>query len=354
MSKRVTIVSINGHGIQGGVERVVAQHKEFFSRNNIPVEIISLDNYPIIKNIRSGFLKQFFFAVAASVHLWCKKLGHDSFVISNGFFAPFYCVDLLVVHGNMAAYRTALGNKKILSGSSILAVMEKIAGFTAKSIWAVSKQAKREWVSYYNTAPSKISVVNNSVNTTLFSPAIEHTPPHFYSQIPNDYVLFVGRLELGKGIEDLAKICEIMHDTHFVFISGIDNTHTMLNRSNVSIYSKIPHSDLPYFYKHAIATILPSKYEGFELITPESLACGTPVIGYGVGALKELAEDGFPGVTVVNTPDEICDKITLLNNLLRHNPDKISTLKSEIRVAVENRLAMYIYDIELKKLLDRI
>ena len=179
MSKRVTIVSINGHGIQGGVERVVAQHKEFFSRNNIPVEVISLDSYTLIKKLSNVFLKQFIFAVVASVHLWCKKLWHDSFVISNGFFAPFYCVDLLVVHGNMAAYRAALGNKKILSGSSILAVMEKIAGFTARSIWAVSKQAKREWVSYYNTAPSKISVVNNSVNTTLFSPAIEHTPPKF-------------------------------------------------------------------------------------------------------------------------------------------------------------------------------
>ena len=59
------------------------------------------------------------------------------------------------------------------------------------------------------------------------------------------------------------------------------------------------------WYRHARATLFPIQWgEPFGLVLLESMACGTPVLAFGKGAVPEIALDGITGFTV-DTLDEM-------------------------------------------------
>jgi glycosyltransferase involved in cell wall biosynthesis len=53
--------------------------------------------------------------------------------------------------------------------------------------------------------------------------------------------------------------------------------------------------ELPGLYGRATVSVLPSLWEAFGLVTVESMACGTPVIGTNDGALPEIISDSRVG-----------------------------------------------------------
>lgn len=54
---------------------------------------------------------------------------------------------------------------------------------------------------------------------------------------------------------------------------------------------RVPESDLPGYYRGAIALVFPSLYEGFGLPVIEAMACGTPVLTSKTTSLPEAAGD---------------------------------------------------------------
>ncbi|GEM_PF-6159440 len=65
---------------------------------------------------------------------------------------------------------------------------------------------------------------------------------------------------------------------------------------NLSIKIGIPYAQMPDIYTACDVVYFPSRYEGFEMITLEALACGIPVVGSRVGAIGYLLDKKFPGV----------------------------------------------------------
>ncbi len=59
---------------------------------------------------------------------------------------------------------------------------------------------------------------------------------------------------------------------------------------NIKMLGYVEHRLLPLLYNATDITIVPSYSEGGPLITPESLACGTPVIATNVGGNPEYLE----------------------------------------------------------------
>ena len=60
---------------------------------------------------------------------------------------------------------------------------------------------------------------------------------------------------------------------------------------SVDFIGHISEEDLPYYYRSADISILPSReLEGFGIMTIESLSCGTPIIGTPVGGTVEILE----------------------------------------------------------------
>lgn len=93
--------------------------------------------------------------------------------------------------------------------------------------------------------------------------------PQIAAQIPNVLLLIGGK---GQERERLEKIIE----------------RTKM-RDHVRLVGFIPDEQLVAYYQAADAFVLPTvALEGFGLVTVESLACGTPVVGTPVGATPEI------------------------------------------------------------------
>lgn len=59
-----------------------------------------------------------------------------------------------------------------------------------------------------------------------------------------------------------------------------------------------PHRALPSFYQAADVCLVPSHTESFGLVALEAQACGTPVVGAGVGGLRSIVRHGQTGFLV--------------------------------------------------------
>lgn len=92
-----------------------------------------------------------------------------------------------------------------------------------------------------------------------------------------------------KGGELILKIAKHLENENFMFIMiGVDRPD-QINLTNIKAFETIKDQDkLAEFYSLADITLQLSKKETFSLISAESIACGTPVLGFESGATKEV------------------------------------------------------------------
>ncbi|MFL5965569.1 MAG: glycosyltransferase [Gaiellaceae bacterium] len=113
-------------------------------------------------------------------------------------------------------------------------------------------------------------------------PASDDGDPRARLGIPADapFVLYVGRIAAGKGLEHLAAAAEDVRDAHVVVV-GPDDRHGVaaildrLPRVHVLAPTEQPPFDL---YRAADVFVLPSDGESFGLVAAEAAAVGTPVV----------------------------------------------------------------------------
>lgn len=98
-----------------------------------------------------------------------------------------------------------------------------------------------------------------------------------------------------KGGELVLKIAKQLENENFKFIMiGVDKPEQQ-NLNNVISYEVIKdQTKLAEFYSLANITLQLSRKETFSLVAAESIACGTPVLGFESGATKEvLGQNGI-------------------------------------------------------------
>ena len=123
------------------------------------------------------------------------------------------------------------------------------------------------------------------------------------------YFLFVGRLELIKGLQTLIELWDRMPE-HDLLVVGTGSYEPQLRamaavNPRIKFLGPLPQKELGALYYHALACIVPSvTYETFGLTSVESFARKTPVIARDLGALPEVIEDSGGGV-VYRTQEEL-------------------------------------------------
>jgi glycosyltransferase involved in cell wall biosynthesis len=132
-----------------------------------------------------------------------------------------------------------------------------------------------------------------------------------FREVPDDYVLFLGRFTEGKGPLQAIQVARRL------------GLRLILAAADEAYYREVvaPHVDgkqIVYFgeadfeakiklYGGARALLYPIQArEPFGLVLAEAMACGTPVAALDRGAVREVVDDGITGI-VFNTLDEMTD-----------------------------------------------
>jgi glycosyltransferase involved in cell wall biosynthesis len=132
------------------------------------------------------------------------------------------------------------------------------------------------------------------------------------------YFLFVGRLEVMKGLQTLFPVFREYAQADLL-VAGTGMHETELRREaagmkDVVFLGSLPQARLRAYYRHAIAAIVPSLcYETFGLIVPEAHREKTPVVVRALGGLQEVAEESGGGF-VYRTQEELAQAMRKLQD----------------------------------------
>ena len=209
-------------------------------------------------------------------------------------------------------------------------VTEREAVQDSYSIIASTEREKDDIVHYYEAEPEKIGVVPCGVNMELFKPSDKQSARQKLNLNDDKILLFVGRIDPLKGVEQLLEAVSYLRDTdslRLVIIGGDEDdddavawlkeiTRELDLTDRVTFHGLVKNNEMPLYYSAADVTVVPSYYESFGLVALESLACGTPVVATDVGDMSNIIIQGETGYVVPdNDPRELADKMgTILSN----------------------------------------
>lgn len=131
-------------------------------------------------------------------------------------------------------------------------------------------------------------------------------------------LLSVGRLSVEKGVEHLIDACRFIDVAYELTIAGTGPLTTQLRERardlpHVKFIGAVPRNELGALYGAHDVFVTPALNEAFALVVLEALACGLPVIGADIDALRAVIRDGENGLLVPPAnPRELADAITRL------------------------------------------
>jgi D-inositol-3-phosphate glycosyltransferase len=231
-------------------------------------------------------------------------------------------IPYLTMYHTLGAVKNAIG---IGEGEPALRIVsEKDTVRDCQRIIVATEKEKQDLVRFYGALPEKVGVVSCGVNMELFKPVDKISARHKLGLTDEIILLFVGRVDPLKGIDQLLKTMPLMknHDgMRLIIIGGDERSEAEVEKlqklseelniqSSVTFQGLIKQDRLPYFYSAADVCVVPSYYESFGLVPLESLACGTPVVATDVGDLKNIIRQGETGYVIAdNAPGNIAASI---------------------------------------------
>jgi glycosyltransferase involved in cell wall biosynthesis len=130
------------------------------------------------------------------------------------------------------------------------------------------------------------------------------------------YFLFVGRLEMIKGLQTLIALWHRV-PKYDLLVAGVGTYEPELRslaagNARIKFFGQLPQRELGALYHHALACIVPSiTYETFGMTSVEAFARKTPVVVRDLGALPEVVRDSGGGF-VYRTDEQLLDALDRL------------------------------------------
>ena len=210
-------------------------------------------------------------------------------------------------------------------------VITTIHGFSSSAIIPVYKKynARSHYVSISNSDRNPelkyLDTVYNGLDESLFD----------FGEGKGDYLLYFGRMHPHKGAHEAIQIakqsnkklilCGLIQDQNYFD----EKVAPHLTGSSVIYMGNVCPEQRNKLLGDALALLHPISFEEpFGLSVAEAMMCGTPVIAFNKGSMKELIVDGKTGF-LVNNINEATDAVSSIKNICRsacmqHALDKFS------------------------------
>jgi len=170
---------------------------------------------------------------------------------------------------------------------------------------------------------NRIEVIPNPIDTTLFKPKDKYECRRELGlDTKKKYVLFgaVDALkDKNKGFKYLRKALEKTDKENVeLIVFGSDNQGIELSIPIKYMGYVEDEEKLVSIYSACDVTAVPSKSENLPNVMIESLACGTPVVGFRVGGIPSIIKHDYLGLMVEPyNVEELGEKITTVSNCSR-------------------------------------
>lgn len=288
--------------------------------------------YPIQMKIHSFFLNRLFNSLKEKYDIIHLHLP----------IAPLINIDLPIIttmHGSVVvhAYHTQLKDQtsykmKIFTNYILFPLVSKIIK-NSNIITAVSKPVANELNEYFGLR--NVPVCGNGVDENLFKPS---------KKVDGDYILYVGRISIKKGIIDLINVFEQICDEYStkLLIVGKGELYHELNKKvllkklddKVIFCGHKNINELIAIYQKATLFISPSHYETGPLTLLEAMSCGKPVIATNVGIAQECINNYKNGILI--EPKSLKDMEDAISLLLDNKNLRDKLGKNARKTILEN------------------
>jgi glycosyltransferase involved in cell wall biosynthesis len=172
------------------------------------------------------------------------------------------------------------------------------------AVLTLSESAKRDLVRHLHLPERKVQVVYLAAEDR-FKPSTENIDSVLRKHaIRKPYLICVASSRPYKNVDGLVRAFTRMKEEHavqhqlvVVGLAGrahaalLDIAAPLLRDGSLVFTGFVDDAELPVLYSNAVASVYPSKYEGFGLPVLESMACGTPVISSNASSLPEVVGD---------------------------------------------------------------
>ncbi|SFF58671.1 Glycosyltransferase involved in cell wall bisynthesis [Halobacillus alkaliphilus] len=170
---------------------------------------------------------------------------------------------------------------------------EAFEGFDNLIITSVSKWLHDRAIQSPFFLDKEMKVVLNGIDTENTFKLVDATKLKKRFEINGEKIVlhvtpsFNQPIKGGKNVIKLAKALE--NENIRFFIVGFDGDADNLPKNVTAISRTNNQRDLAMFYSLADVTLLTSEKETFSMVCAESLACGTPVVGFKAGAPETIS-----------------------------------------------------------------
>lgn len=300
--------------------------------------------------------KEFFPYQAPNLHLIYTWAGNNQ--LSNLFFIPYLARKFqleVVLFQNFSAiwgkfFKVAYVHDAIfLSHPQYYTWKEKLyfwpmrylARFANKVITITEEEKKRLWKYKFTSKQENIVVIYHGIES-LFKPLSEWDSLQAEKvkqkfKLPDQFLLYVGRLNIRKNIQNLIKALAFMQDKEIpLLIVGkkewkmfdIDKLLLELKlKDRVKFAENVSNEELAVIYAQARVFCFPSFEEGFGLPPLEAMASGIPVVVSNRSSMPEICREAG-NYTDPENPAQIALVIDeLLNNIKLYEEKKEIGLK---------------------------
>ena len=185
-------------------------------------------------------------------------------------------------------------------------------------IIAVSESTKKDLIEKYNLPSVAVKIIYSGVSDSVFRSS-EGDLKLFKKEnnLPDKFILFLGKLEPRKNISGLIEAFNILKNS-----KGFENLNLVIvgspgwlykniyheaknskHKNNIIFKNYIKDEDRKFYYSLSSVFVYPSFFEGFGFTPLEAMACGTPVVTSFNSSLPEVVGDAGILVDPYNTVD---------------------------------------------------